>query len=204
MLKMRMNITRIRCGCFFRKLARKPKRGRRMSRNQRTQKSIDHIKNSVTSKQYEELKNAFIAFDRNCDGFIDSEDLGYVMGKLGHDLSSKEVKKVFKDICKHSNGKMDFTDFVEMMAQDKLVLTTSEQEILAAFQFLDQNHDGYITIDELLQRFHGCLSDTEASRLMCEADANGDGKIDFNEFKHMMFNQERSISLAQSEVELYS
>ncbi|XP_066911910.1 uncharacterized protein [Clytia hemisphaerica] len=169
---------------------------------------IDNIdfgkKNSVTSKQYEELKNAFIAFDRNCDGFIDSEDLGYVMGKLGHDLSSKEVKKVFKDICKHSNGKMDFTDFVEMMAQDKLVLTTSEQEILAAFQFLDQNHDGYITIDELLQRFHGCLSDTEASRLMCEADANGDGKIDFNEFKHMMFNQERSISLAQSEVELYS
>ena len=77
------------------------------------------------------------------------------------------------------NGKMDFTDFVEMMAQDKLVLTTSEQEILAAFQFLDQNQDGYITVDELLQRFHGCLSDTEASRLMCEADANGDGKIDF-------------------------
>jgi len=74
---------------------------------------------------------------------------------------------------------MDFTDFVEMMAQDKLVLTNSEQEILAAFQFLDQNHDGYITVDELLQRFHGCLSDTEASRLMNEADADGDGKIDF-------------------------
>ena len=78
------------------------------------------------------------------------------------------------------NGKMDFTDFVEVMAQDKLVLTTSEQEILAAFQFLDQNCDGYITVDELLQRFHGCISDTEASRLMCEADANGDGKIDFD------------------------
>ena len=49
-----------------------------------------------------ELKHAFVAFDRNEDGFIDSDDLGYVMGKLGHDLSNKEVKKLFKDICKQS------------------------------------------------------------------------------------------------------
>ena len=102
---------------------------------------------------------------------------------LSHFNSQVYYQDVFYIYIKTSippgNGKMDFTDFVEMMAQDKLVLTTSEQEILAAFQFLDQNQDGYITVDELLQRFHGCLSDTEASRLMCEADANGDGKIDF-------------------------
>lgn len=169
-----------------------------------TGRQRNECQNSVTDEQFEDLKHAFVAFDWNEDGYIDSEDLGYVMKELGHDLTQKETKKIFKEICEKGNGKLDFTDFVEMMAKDKLVLTTSEQEIYAAFKFLDQNNDGFITVDELLERFHGCLSDAEASRLISEADANGDGKIDFEEFKHMMFNHERGISLVQSDIELYS
>lgn len=90
----------------------------------------------------------------------------------------RNLKQYLFDII--GNGKLDFEGFVEMMAQDStLVVAKSEDEVKTAFQYIDQNADGFITVEELKGRFSHYLSDEEAARLIKEADKNGDGMIDF-------------------------
>ena len=56
------------------------------------------------------------------------------------------------------------------------------QDIREAFQALDRNGDGFITADELrnvMSKLGENLSDQEVRAMIAEADANGDGRIDY-------------------------
>ena len=59
---------------------------------------------------------------------------------------------------------------------------TTEQ----VFKIYDKNDDGFITCDEvkkLMLTFGENLSDAEVNRIIEEADKDGDGKVNFEEFK---------------------
>ena len=54
------------------------------------------------------------------------------------------------------------------------------------FKIYDKNDDGFITCDEvkkLMLTFGENLSDAEVNRIIEEADKDGDGKLNFEEFK---------------------
>ena len=62
-------------------------------------------------------------------------------------------------------------------------------EITDAFKIFDRDGNGYIDAKEFKQvvtRMGNCLTNAEADEFMLEADLNGDGKLDFNEFMQMM------------------
>ena len=62
-------------------------------------------------------------------------------------------------------------------------------EIEDAFKIFDRDGNGYIDAKEFKQvvtRMGNCLTNAEADEFMLEADLNGDGKLDFNEFMQMM------------------
>ena len=60
-----------------------------------------------------------------------------------------------------------------------------EEKIKNAFQKMDQNGDGEATKEEIKEMFKsmkGDFTDDEIDELVKIADANGDGKINFEEF----------------------
>ena len=62
-------------------------------------------------------------------------------------------------------------------------------EIREAFKIFDRDGNGYIDSKELKQvvtRMGHVLTNEEADEFMKEADLNGDGKLDYNEFMLMM------------------
>ena len=62
-------------------------------------------------------------------------------------------------------------------------------EIREAFKIFDRDGNGYIDSKELKQvvtRMGHVLTNAEADELMKEADLDGDGKLDYNEFVKMM------------------
>ena len=64
---------------------------------------------------------------------------------------------------------------------------SSEQaaELKKAFEVMDTNKDGFVTKDELKSLLKGLgedVTDDVVDEMIKIADANGDGKVDFNEF----------------------
>jgi calmodulin len=71
------------------------------------------------------------------------------------------------------------------MMSRKLKDTDREDEIRQAFKVFDKDGNGYITSEELAQVMSNLgekLSAGELREMMREADTNGDGRIDYQEF----------------------
>ena len=65
-------------------------------------------------------------------------------------------------------------------------------EIKEAFKIFDRDGNGFIDAKELKQvvtRLGQVLTSDEADEFMLEADLDGDGKLDYNEFVRMMLQE---------------
>lgn len=68
----------------------------------------------------EELKEAFDVFDDNKDGFIDAQELGRVLSKLGllkesGIIRSECLRNMIKEVDENQDGVVDFNEFVKFM-----------------------------------------------------------------------------------------
>lgn len=136
----------------------------------------------------EELKEAFSMFDNDKDGQITVVELGKVMEKLGQKLSRSELEKMISKIDKNGNGSINYKDFKTMM-QVQLEQKSTDDEIRQAFELFDKDKDGKISpieLKEVMQSLGENLTDQDVKDMIAEADQNGDGYINFNEFKRMM------------------
>ena len=78
---------------------------------------------------------------------------------------------------------------LQMMARKLGTESNEADELVAAFKVFDKNGDGCISKMELKQvmaQLGENLTDEQLNDMMKEADVNGDGGIDFEEFKKMM------------------
>uniref|UniRef100_A0A3Q2HAQ9 DNA ligase 1 n=1 Tax=Equus caballus TaxID=9796 RepID=A0A3Q2HAQ9_HORSE len=143
--------------------------------------------------EIEELREAFLEFDKDRDGFISCKDLGNLMRTMGYMPTEMELTELGQQIRMNLGGRVDFEDFVELMTPKLLAETAGMigvQEMRDAFKEFDTNGDGKITLGELqqaLQRLLGeKLTPREIAEVVQEADVNGDGTVDFEEFVKMM------------------
>ena len=88
----------------------------------------------------------------------------------------------------NGDGTIDFEEFMEMMKKQAKDLDNSV-ELKEAFKIFDRDGDGFVDAKELMHvvtLYGDKLSQEEAEELLREADQNGDGKLDYNEFVRMM------------------
>jgi len=62
-----------------------------------------------------ELKEAFRMYDKNCNGYITTEDLREILTELDPDLSRVEVEGIVEEVDEDSSGTVDFDEFLAMM-----------------------------------------------------------------------------------------
>ena len=90
------------------------------------------------------------------------------------------------------NGTIDFEEFIQMMpaASRNERDENAEEEMREAFQIFDADGNGKITSDELrliMENLGEKLTDEEITDMVKEADIDGDGEINYEEFVRMMF-----------------
>lgn len=99
----------------------------------------------------------------------------------------------------NGDGVIDFQEFMGVCIDRKIL--KSEDSIRDAFNILDYNGDGQITIEDLEQLFNhsgGTPFDQDIwQQLLHEADVNSDGVISFEEFKDAMGKTLRSFMEAR-------
>ena len=141
-----------------------------------------------TEEQIAEFKEAFSLFDKDGDGTITTKELGTVMRSLGQNPTEAELADMINEVDADGNGTIDFPEFLTMMAR-KMKDTDSEEEILEAFKVFDKDGNGFISAAELrhiMTNLGEKLTDEEVDEMLREADIDGDGQINYEEFVKVM------------------
>ncbi|KAI3803018.1 hypothetical protein L1987_31166 [Smallanthus sonchifolius] len=163
---------------------------------------------SDSSERKAELKSVFATFDKNKDGFITKQELCDSLKNIGISTSKKDVLEMVERVDANGDGLIDFDEFCElfesMMSQEdedgsKIDgggdgnLDDEDSDLKHAFDVFDGDKNGVISVEEL-----GLVLDSlgfkegkkleDCKKMINKVDIDGDGMINFNEFKNMMKN----------------
>ena len=146
------------------------------------------MESKFSEQQLEEFKEAFSLFDKDGDGTITIIELETVMLSLGLMPTEAEVIEMMKEVDTDGNGVIDFTEFLTLMDR-KLMFLDGDEDIKEAFRLFDKDGNGVISAAELHQMMNNLgekLTESEIEEMIKEADLDGDGQINYQEFVTMM------------------
>ncbi|CAL9125641.1 calmodulin-like protein 8 [Musa acuminata AAA Group] len=142
-----------------------------------------------SEEQITEFYATFCLFDKNGDGCITFEELSTVIKSLGLKPNEGEVHKMISEIDANGNGTIEFHEFLNLMASKLNKGIDSEDELKEAFKVFDKDQNGFISATELRNVMISLgekLTDEEVAQMIREADLDGDGQVNFEEFVKMM------------------
>lgn len=136
----------------------------------------------------DEVRKIFNKFDKNGDGKISSAELKKMLMTLDPKTTSKEIKSTMAEIDKNGDGYIDLKEFADFHHSRGQTLADSK-ELRDAFDLYDLDKNGLISVTELhavLRKLgeKGSLSDCR--KIISSVDTDGDGNVNFEEFKRMM------------------
>jgi calmodulin len=135
-----------------------------------------------------EYRDAFEMFDKNKNGTITAKELAAVMRSLNQDPTDQELNDMIQEVDFDGNGKIDFEEFVALMNRRNKE-TDIEEEVINAFRIFDKDNLGMISSTELrhiMTTLGDKLTEEEVEEMIREADIDGDGYINYEEFVRMM------------------
>ncbi|KAF2298450.1 hypothetical protein GH714_023613 [Hevea brasiliensis] len=95
---------------------------------------------------------------------------------------------MINEVDVNGNGTIEFGEFLNLMAR-KMKESEAEEELKEAFKVFDKDQDGYISPNELrhvMINLGEKLTDEEVELMIREADLDGDGQVNYEEFVRMM------------------
>ena len=144
-----------------------------------------------SEEQVAELKEAFNLFDQDGGGDIDVEELGTVMRALGEHPTEEELQEAVDEVDADGDGTVDFPEFLAMMAK-RMDSDGFLEDMIEAFKVFDNDNSGYITsqeLHEIMSVLGPKLTADEVGEMIKDADIDGDGQINYEEFVKMMMSK---------------
>ena len=126
---------------------------------------MDLLEDQLTEEQIAFFKAAFNLFDKDGDGFINTNELASVLRSLGQNHTEAELQEIISEIDIDDNGSIDFPEFLTMMARKmkennnndeihtimarRMKENNNKDEIHEIFKVFDKDGDGFISVPEL-------------------------------------------------------
>mmetsp|Transcript_13981 Transcript_13981/g.30405 ORF Transcript_13981/g.30405 Transcript_13981/m.30405 type:complete len:159 (-) Transcript_13981:51-527(-) len=141
----------------------------------------------LVDEQIDEFQETFDLFDADKDKRLNIQELGKLLNALGVNPTMEELKSMVADVSEGLES-LDFDSFLTLMSR-KMKDTDSEEELIEAFKVFDRDEDGFISARELRDSMNNLgekLQNSEVDEMIKEADLDGDGQINYDEFVKMM------------------
>lgn len=160
-------------------------RSDKTKKNSKSQKLTNEL---ITDEQKQDIKEAFELVDTKGNGFIETKQLKFAMRALGFEPRKDDIKKVISEIDRENTGKIEFEDFSYVMAR-KIAEKGANEEILKAFELFDDDKTGkisFVNLKRVAKELGENLSDEDLQEMINEADRDGDGQVNKEEFLRIM------------------
>merc|ERR1712226_355150 len=141
----------------------------------------------LTAEQKHEIREAFDLFDTDGKGRIDVKELKVTLRALGFEPKKEDIKKALADLGKDGNSTIDFNDFYQIM-EIKMGERDPKAEMEKAFRLFDDDTGkiSFKNLKRVCQEIGENINDEEMQEMIEEADRNGDGQVDLQEFLRIM------------------
>ena len=159
-------------------------------------------KGGLDEEAVEEIKEAFNLFDTDGKGNIDVRELKAAFRALGFQVKKAEIRQLFVDMDKDlSSATITYDEFVEMVTP-RMLNRDSREEIMKVFALFDDDNTGAISFKNLKRvatELGENLTDDELQEMVDEADRDGDGVINDEEFYRVMRKRENPLDEIDSD-----
>lgn len=145
---------------------------------------LSQISNSASLKKFEKI---FYAIDVDKNGVITKDELVHQLSlEMKKEEAEERANKMMSLIDNDGSGEIDFTEFLKAAVDEKTLLT--KENLRKAFLYFDKDKSNAIEKEELTQWLctGGGVPEEIVDELMEEADRNGDGTIDIEEFEALL------------------
>jgi calcium-dependent protein kinase len=152
---------------------------------------LNYIATQCTSDEVSEIINLFISCDKNHDGTLNISEIQAALSQ--NKVTAKELEGIIQSLDVDGSGSIDLTEFTAALLSQRVYL--SHEKLWNAFKRFDLKDNGRITVDELsevLDKEHLVKDPNYWVDMIREVDQDGDGTIDFDEFREMMQKVNRS------------
>eukprot|EP00743_Colponemidia_sp_Colp-15_P012646 GILK01014465.1.p1 GENE.GILK01014465.1~~GILK01014465.1.p1 ORF type:complete len:373 (+),score=78.58 GILK01014465.1:146-1120(+) len=134
---------------------------------------------SLSDKDIVQLELVFKAIDKDHDGLLSYDEFEQGLSKLPN-MNREEIRRIFTSLDQTNSGFVHYSEFLAAAMQARIVLT--EPELRETFQKLDQSKSGRISADDLRNMLGDTFNGMKVEEVISEADRNGDGYVDYDEF----------------------
>jgi len=152
---------------------------------------------SLTNDQRIQLREDFLAMDKNKHGTITlGEFKSIIQERYAGQFSDSQVKELFDAIDTSHTEEIAYTEFLAAMMMNRMAL--HDDILKATFRRFDTNGSGVIEPKDLEVLLGESFEGEEVKDLIKEADTNGDGRIDYDEF--LAFAKKQAASDSQHKI----
>jgi calcium-dependent protein kinase len=143
------------------------------------------VNSLIDKKEKDNLQIVFESIDENREGEISPSDFIKAFKlKFNLVISEQEIQKVVKDSSlMHGSKNITFTEFLIAASNKNLLL--NENNLKAAFNYIDDDGDGFINRDDY-RKFVNIDNEYFIGNLIEEADNDCDGGLHYEEFINIM------------------
>ncbi|ETO16219.1 hypothetical protein RFI_21137 [Reticulomyxa filosa] len=147
--------------------------------------SVDSNDDEYIVKMWKQL---LLYFDRNGDGTLNEVELGDALRALGIDKNEEQLKQFMGQLDTDNSGQIDFHEFqffYRQFFQEKIKHGFHWQTLQTIFELFDTNVSGYLNYSQFIAAIRKMcphLEEDDINHILCIADSNSNGHIDFDEF----------------------
>lgn len=168
--------------------------GRTTSQTTNTMPNLDYgdffdpkayLKPGLTEQDVVHLREVFMAFDFDEDGFLNPLDIRSALTKHGYQAKKDTAHHLVGEYDLSMNGALDFNDFVAMCSRNHNQEVSQKNEIRSIFRKYAKNNQAYFDVGDLKRvskELGEDVDDETLEEMIKSMDSNLDGKVTFEDF----------------------